>query len=70
MLLNVLVAIFVGGFLGVVFALIAELINRRVRLPEDLVFAARAPVLGELKRMPAGPKLLGFIPKNNLIAKK
>lgn len=70
MLLNVLVAIFVGGFLGVVFALIAELINRRVRLPEDLIFAARAPVLGELKRMPVGPKLLGFIPKNNLIAKK
>ncbi|MCB5183685.1 chain length determinant protein EpsF [Methylobacillus gramineus] len=70
MLLNVLISIFVGGFLGVVLALVAELINRRVRLPEDLVFAARAPVLGELKRMPAGSKLLGFIPKSNLIAKK
>lgn len=69
-LLNVLVAIFVGGFLGVMLALVVELINRRVRLPEDLVFAARAPVLGELKRMPTGNKLLGFIPKTNLIAKK
>lgn len=70
LLLNVIVAIFVGGFLGIVFALVAELINRRVRLPDDLVFAARAPVLGELKKMPAGFKLLGFIPKTNLIAKK
>ncbi|MFL9710298.1 chain length determinant protein EpsF [Methylobacillus sp. Pita1] len=69
LLLNILIAIFVGGFLGIAFALVAEQINRRVRSLDDLTYSARAPVLGELKRMHTGPKFLSLLPKANLITK-
>jgi polysaccharide biosynthesis transport protein len=37
-----------GGALGVIFALLAEALDRRVRVLSDLEFAASAPVLGTL----------------------
>jgi len=46
--LNVLVSIFLGGFLGAALALILELINRRVRSADDLVEALELPVLGTI----------------------
>lgn len=46
MLLNVLVAIFLGTLLGVGLALMLELANRRVRSADDLAEALDLPVLG------------------------
>jgi len=46
--LNVLVSIFVGTLLGVGFALMLELGNRRVRSEEDLVEALDLPVLASI----------------------
>ena len=48
MLLNTLLSIFVGALLGVGLALLLELLNRRVRSPEDIVEALGLPVIGYL----------------------
>ena len=40
------VAVGAGLTLGLIFALLAEMLDRRVRLPADLRFATSAPVLG------------------------
>lgn len=46
LLLNTLVAIFLGGLLAVGSALVRELMDRRVRGPQDLVEALGLPILG------------------------
>lgn len=46
LLLNSLLSIFVGTMLGVGLALLLELLNRRVRSPEDIVGALGLPVIG------------------------
>ena len=43
------VAIGAGLVLGLIFALLAEMLDRRVRTPEDLKFATSAPMLGVLQ---------------------
>lgn len=48
MLLNVLVAIFLGTLLGVGLALMLELANRKVRSSDDLTDALDLPVLGSI----------------------
>ncbi|TXG76658.1 MAG: chain length determinant protein EpsF [Rhodocyclaceae bacterium] len=48
LLLNTLLSIFVGALLGVGLALLLELLNRRVRSPEDIVEALGLPVIGYL----------------------
>lgn len=48
LLLNALLSIFVGTLLGVGLALLLELLNRRVRSPEDIVEALGLPVIGYL----------------------
>lgn len=48
-LLNTLAAIFVGGFLGFTFAMIAELLHRVVRSELDLVETLPAPLLGTVE---------------------
>ncbi len=47
--INLIVAIFLGGVLGIGAALAAELRNRRVREDEDLVELLGVPVLGKLE---------------------
>ncbi|WP_295750778.1 chain length determinant protein EpsF [Undibacterium sp.] len=47
-LLNTLVSIFLGTMLGLGFAMLAELMNRRVRSAEDLLEMLKVPVLGEV----------------------
>ena len=47
MFLNLIVAVFVGGFLGVGAALVAELIDQRVRSRESLEIASGVHVLVE-----------------------
>ena len=49
-LLNVLLAIFLGTLLAVGVALLLELSDRRVRAPEDIVAALGLPVLGVLPK--------------------
>lgn len=44
-LLNVLVSVFLGSLLGVAFALLLELRDRRIRSPADLAEAVDAPLL-------------------------
>lgn len=47
-LLNILIAIFLGTLLGVGAALITELLDRRVRSSDDIVTTLEIPVLAEL----------------------
>ncbi|MFG6461718.1 chain length determinant protein EpsF [Roseateles sp. DXS20W] len=64
--LNVLLAVFMGGLLAVGVALLMEMTDRRVRSPDDVITALGLPVLGSLptpnaKRFnPARPVALGF----------
>jgi uncharacterized protein involved in exopolysaccharide biosynthesis len=44
--LNLLVSIFLGTMLAVGFALLAEMMDRRIRVPEDLSLGLNLPVLG------------------------
>ncbi|MCK6390176.1 MAG: chain length determinant protein EpsF, partial [Azonexus sp.] len=52
-LLNVVLAAFLGGLLGIVSALVLELSQRRIRSAEDLAMTVDLPVLAELA--PASP---------------
>ncbi len=69
MLLNTLLAIFLGALLAVGVALLMEMTDRRVRNSEDVVAALGLPVLGSLpapnaKRFnPARPVGLGLSPQ-------
>ncbi|HEX2532048.1 MAG TPA: chain length determinant protein EpsF [Burkholderiaceae bacterium] len=63
--LNTLLALFLGTLLGAIFALVAEILDRRVRSAEDLVNGFHAPLLGVMtwseesrKRRPALARLL------------
>ncbi|HRH79841.1 MAG TPA: chain length determinant protein EpsF [Thiobacillaceae bacterium] len=58
-LLNTLLAVFLGTLLGVGLALLTEMLDRRVRSSEDLVTSLDIPVLGELgKRMKKNRRLI------------
>lgn len=45
---NSMFAVFIGSLVAVGFALLLELVNRRVRAPEDIVAALGLPVIGYL----------------------
>ena len=49
LMLNMILSVFLGGILGLGVGLLAEMIDRRVRSPEDLVDILQAPVLGVIK---------------------
>jgi len=49
-LLNIVLSIFLGALLGIGFALVAEMFDRRVRSADDLKQLLDMPVLGELSR--------------------
>ncbi|SHN38067.1 chain length determinant protein EpsF [Duganella sacchari] len=46
LVLNTILSVFLGGFLGLGFGLLAEMLDRRVRSEGDLAEALQAPVLG------------------------
>lgn len=46
LVLNTILAVFLGGLLGVGVALLVELVHRRVRSPQELVDSVGAPLLG------------------------
>jgi succinoglycan biosynthesis transport protein ExoP len=52
--LNTMLALFLGTLLGIAAAFLLEMLNRRVRSPRDLADAIGAPVLGTLTRSNAG----------------
>jgi chain length determinant protein EpsF len=54
LLLNTILALFVGGLLAVATALLRELMDRRVRGPQDVVQATDLPVLGVMLAPPRG----------------
>ena len=47
-MLNVLIAVFAGTILAVALALLAEMVDRRVRTPEDMALGLELPMLGVL----------------------
>ena len=49
-LLNIIISVFLGGALGIGFALLAEMLDRRVRSNDDLVEILNSPVLGVVSR--------------------
>lgn len=51
-LLNVILALFLGTMLGVGFGLVSEMLDRRVRSLDDLLDAGQAPVLGVIEWSP------------------
>ena len=51
-LLNTVLAVFLGGLLGVGTALVRELLDRKVRSPEDVVNALDLPVIGVMPKPP------------------
>lgn len=59
-MLNMLLAIFVGGVLGLGFGLIAEMIDRRVRSSDDIAELLKVPVVALVNKRPAitGMKML------------
>ncbi|MGY0194245.1 chain length determinant protein EpsF [Leptothrix sp. BB-4] len=64
LLLNTLLSVFVGTLLAVGFALLRELLDRRVRGPQDLVEALGLPVLGALPRpMRLQRPMVGGVPQ-------
>jgi chain length determinant protein EpsF len=68
--LNTILSLFLGGFLGLGFGLLAEMLDRRVRSDSDLAEALGAPVLGvidwkDAPRRPTGLKKL-FSPQSRL----
>lgn len=48
--LNFLISLFVGGLLGVISALVAEVVNRKIRNTEDIELLLELPVLVELRK--------------------
>ena len=54
-LLNVLVAVFLGGMLGLGLALVRELLDQRVRGAADLAESLQLPVLGVIPAKPGTP---------------
>ncbi|CAG0978581.1 Tyrosine-protein kinase etk [Methylophilaceae bacterium] len=59
-LLNVLLSVFVGGFLAVGLGLIAEMMDRRVRSSDDIAGLLKVPVVALINKKPrvTGMKLL------------
>jgi polysaccharide biosynthesis transport protein len=49
--LNVVLSVIIGTMLGCGLALLLEMMNRRVRVRDDLAYAAGIPVLAEIPRM-------------------
>lgn len=64
-LLNTILAVFLGTLLGIGLAFLMEMIDRRVRSGEDLAATLDLPVLGELAR---GKKRRGWFPARRPVA--
>lgn len=64
LLLNIVLSLFLGTMLGIGSGLVVEMIDQRVRSPEDLTNVLNAPVLGVIKwSTPSQKKLLQSWPR-------
>lgn len=67
--INIVLSILLGSLLGVGFAVVAEMLDRRVRIAEDLTHILGLPVLGVIGKN--RPKSIGFFAKmRQLLSKK
>ncbi|MBS0425353.1 MAG: chain length determinant protein EpsF [Proteobacteria bacterium] len=60
LLLNMILSVILGTLLGLGAGLIAEMVDRRVRSPEDLVDVLQVPVLGIIKKEISKQKHFSF----------
>ena len=60
-LVNTVLAVFLGGMLGLAFSVLAEMLNRRVRSEGDLQDVLQAPVLGVINWNPPAKKRRSFL---------
>lgn len=63
LLLNTILAIFLGGVLGLGFGLLAELMNRKIRSTEDIVELLEIPVLATIEAKSLQTIKSGFLPR-------
>jgi chain length determinant protein EpsF len=70
LLLNTILAMFLGGMLGIGFALIAELRDRKIRSAEDVLDMLDIPVLSVIEDNKANHKKLKSMPLLQLTAKE
>lgn len=63
LLLNTILAIFLGGMLGVGFGLLAELMNRKIRSAEDIFELLEVPVLATIEANSIRTNKSGFLPR-------
>jgi chain length determinant protein EpsF len=66
LLLNTALSLVLGSLLGLVFAICAELLDRRVRSAEDLAGALKIPVLGVVDWNPPKPSRFALKRKSSL----
>lgn len=66
--LNLGAAVFLGGLLGIVLAILAELLQRRVRAPEDLAQVLQTPVFGVFDTRPSNRRHRISLPRVQLPA--
>jgi len=59
-LLNTMLSVFLGGFLGIGFGLLAEMMDRRVRSREDIVELLEIPVFAVIQSKPAVKRRSGL----------
>lgn len=69
-ILNTILSIFLGGMLGIGFALIAEMMDRKVRSAEDILDLLDIPVLSVIEDNNANLKKLKSMPLLQLNAKE
>ncbi|MGK5067145.1 chain length determinant protein EpsF [Janthinobacterium sp. RT4P48] len=60
-MVNTVLAIFLGGMLGLAFSVLAEMLNRRVRSEGDLQDVLQVPVLGVINWNPPAKKRSSFL---------
>lgn len=59
-MLNAVLALFLGTMLGLGFSVLAEMLNRRLRSESDLADSLQIPVLGVINWHPSASKRTGF----------
>lgn len=64
--LNIILSLLLGGMLGLAFAVLAELMDRKVRSAEDLASAVKVPLLGVLDWKPTKPSRFALKRKSAL----
>jgi capsular polysaccharide biosynthesis protein len=65
MILSLVLAIMLGGILGIGFGLFAELLDRRVRSRDDIANILGVPVFAIIDNKPKKSSRMNLFPRNN-----